>query len=381
MSADIPFNRPGLVGRELEYMQAAVRGGHSSASGPYTEKASEILSTAHDGAHVLLTTSCTDALEMSALLLDIRPGDLVIVPSFTFVSTALAFTRAGARILFADIEPVTLGIDPRHVAELLDAHPGVRAVVTVHYAGVAGEIEALQAVLAEHPEVVLIEDNAHGLFGAAGDRPLGTFGRMSTLSFHETKNFVCGEGGALVLNDPNDVDRAHTLHDKGTNRRAFFNGQVDKYTWVDTGSSFGMSDLLAAFLVGQLEQRDLVLARRRAVHDAYEAALGPVADELGLQLPALPANRTAAYHMYYLLLPTREIRDHVLDDLRTQRMFGTFHYVPLHSSDEGQRVAAAVTACPVTTDVSGRLLRLPYFNDLGISDVDRIAKAVIASLA
>src|SRR5688572_22862952 len=171
-------------------MQAAVRGGHSSASGPYTEQACEILSAAHDNAHVLLTTSCTDALEMSALLLDIRPGDLVIVPSFTFVSTALAFTRAGARILFADIEPVTLGIDPRHVAELLDAHPGVRAVVTVHYAGVAGEIEALQAVLAEYPEVVLIEDNAHGLFGAAGDRPLGTFGRMSTLSFHETKNFV-----------------------------------------------------------------------------------------------------------------------------------------------------------------------------------------------
>lgn len=380
MSDAVPFNRPAIVGRELEYMEQAVRGGHSSASGPFTEKVCDLLSTAHDGAHVLLTTSCTDALEMSALLLDLRPGDLVIVPSFTFVSTALAFSRAGARILFADIEPRTMGLDPNHVKDLLEAHPGVRAVVTVHYAGVAGDIEGLQTVLANYPDAVLIEDNAHGLFGTAGDRPLGTFGRMSTLSFHETKNFVCGEGGALILNDESDVDRAHILHDKGTNRRAFFMGQVDKYTWVDTGSSFGLSDLLAAFLYGQLEQRDRVLARRKGVHDAYQAVLEPVADEFGLQLPTLPADRVSAYHMYYLLLPDEEKRNHVLSALRDQGIGGTFHYPPLHNSDEGRRVSAAPTECPITVDVSGRLLRLPFFDDLDLGVASRIGQAVIASL-
>ncbi len=380
MSIDVPFNHPAVVGRELEYVEDAIRGSHSSASGPYTQRVCELLSAAHDGAHVLLTTSCTDALEMSALLLDLEPGSLVIVPSFTFVSTALAFSRSGARILFADVEPRTMAIDPNHVEQLLKEHPGVRAVVTVHYAGVAGDIEGLQDVLAEYPDVVLIEDNAHGLFGGAGGRPLGTFGRMSTLSFHETKNFVCGEGGALILNDASDVDRAYILHEKGTNRRAFFLGQVDKYTWVDTGSSFGLSDLLAAFLYGQLEQRDQVLARRKAVHDAYDQVLSPVAEELGLQLPKLTADRTPAYHMYYLLLPDRGTRDQLLATLRDHGIQGTFHYVPLHNSEHGRRVAAAETSCPVSVDVSGRLVRLPFFNDLDLGVADRIAKTVVASL-
>jgi dTDP-4-amino-4,6-dideoxygalactose transaminase len=235
-------------------------------------------------------------------------------------------------------------------------------------------------VLANHPEVVLIEDNAHGLFGAAGPRPLGTLGRMSTLSFHETKNFVCGEGGALILNDRSDVERAHILHDKGTNRRAFFLGQVDKYSWVDTGSSFGMSDLLAAFLFAQLEKRDEVLTRRKNLHETYAQVLMPVAADLGLQLPTIPADRTPGYHMYYLLLPDHATRNHVLSALRDHGIAATFHYVPLHNSDEGLRVSAAPADCPVTVDVSGRLLRLPFFNELDLGVARRVAETVIACL-
>lgn len=378
---DIPFNLPPLVGRELEYVEAAVRGGHTSASGPFTRTVCDTLSAAHDGAHVLLTTSCTDALEMSALLLDIGPGDVVIVPSFTFVSTALAFSRAGARILFADIEPLTLGLDPAHVEQLLNEVQDVRAIVTVHYAGIACDVAGLQKVLDQHPDVALIEDNAHGLFGTAHGRPLGTFGRMSTLSFHETKNFVCGEGGALVLNDPTDIDRAHVLHDKGTNRRAFFLGQVDKYTWVDTGSSFGMSDMLAAFLLGQLEEREFVLRRRRDVFEAYLEVLWPVAEDLGLVLPSVPDDRQSAYHMFHLLASDRGTRDRILTGLRDKGIQGTFHYVPLHTSDEGRRVSGSATECPVTDDVSGRLLRLPFYNDLSVSDVHVVGKAVIDILS
>ena len=249
----IRFNLPTVAGRELEYMADAVAVGHLSSDGPFTTKVVDLLRDSHAAADVVLTTSCTAALEMSAMLLDLRPGDTVIVPSFTFVSTALAFAREGARIVFADIERDTLGVDPDHVAELMDE--SVRAVVAVHYAGIGCQVDRLRGVLRQHTGVDLIEDNAHGLFGALGDRPLGSFGRFSTLSFHETKNFICGEGGALVLNDGRDVDRAHVVLDKGTNRRAFMLGQVDKYSWVDIGSSFGLSELLAAYLLGQLEQR------------------------------------------------------------------------------------------------------------------------------
>lgn len=381
MGYEIPFNQPAIIGRELEHVEAAVRGGHTSSSGPFSGRVCELLSASHEGAHVLLTTSCTDALEMSAMLMDIEPGDVVIVPSFTFVSTALAFSRAGAQLLFADIEPRTLGIDPDHVRQLLEEEPRVRAVVAVHYAGIGCDLAGLAEVMSQYPDVMLIEDNAHGLFGSADGRPLGTFGRMSTLSFHETKNFVCGEGGALVLNDPADIDRAHVLHDKGTNRRAFFLGQVDKYTWVDTGSSFGLSDMLAAFLLGQLEQRDVVLQRRREVFEAYVEALEPVASELGLRLPVVPERRQSAYHMFHVLLPDRGSRDRALDGLRERGVQATFHYVPLHSADEGRRAAAMPTACPVTDDISGRLLRLPFYNDLGADGARQAAGSLLDVLA
>jgi dTDP-4-amino-4,6-dideoxygalactose transaminase len=370
---DIPFNVAAVEGREVEYVQRAIRGGHPASGGEFCARTADLLA-AHTGSpEVLMTTSCTAALELSAMLLDLRPGDTVIVPSFTFTSTALAFARAGAGLVFCDVETRTLGIDPEHLASLLDEH--VRAVVVVHYAGVACDLEGIRAVLAAWPGVRLIEDNAHGLFGSWRGQPLGSLGRYSALSFHETKNFVCGEGGALVLNDPEDVDRARVLHDKGTNRRAFMLGQVEKYTWKDTGSSFGLSDVLAAYLLAQLEKRDVIQAKRRAIYERYEAALSPYTEELDFELNRVPDDRSSAYHMFYVLLPDRDRRNDVLESMRKKGVQATFHYLPLHTSDAGRTFAVRETQCPVSEEISGRLLRLPFYNDLSERDLDRVVGA------
>lgn len=373
----IPFGRPTLEGRELDYVRAAVESGRTSCGGPFSARCAEILVSAIGSRDALLTTSCTDALEAAALLLDIRPGDTVVVPSFTFVSTALAFVRAGARLLFCDIEPVTLGLDPNRLAESLDE--SVRAVVVVHYAGVGADLDGIRAAMSGH-RADLVEDNAHGLFGAYRGRPLGSFGRFATLSFHETKNFMCGEGGALLVNDERDVERAHVLYDKGTNRRAFMAGEVDRYTWVDTGSSFGLSDVLAAYLLGQLEQRDRILAKRRAAFERYAALLGPFARELGFSLPEVPPDRQQAYHMFYVLLDSQATRDEVLRSMRARGVQAVFHYVPLHSSPAGRRYAARPASCPVTDDVSRRLLRLPFHNALTEADIDRVVEVFLDSV-
>ena len=378
MSAPIPFNRPCLVGNELAYMAEAVASGHSASGGPFTRRAVDILRAVHDADDVLLTTSCTDALEMSAMLLGIRPGDVVVVPSFTFTSTALAFAREGARLRFCDIERGTLGLDPDHLETLLDDR--VRAVVVVHYAGVPCDVDRI-APLCDERGIALIEDNAHGLFATHRGRPLGTFGRMSTLSFHETKNFICGEGGALVLNTPDDVEAAHVLLDKGTNRKAFLDGAVDKYTWQGLGSSFGLSDILAAFLTAQLEEADVIRARRRHLHTSYREALTPMAERLGLQLPYEPATATPADHMFYVLLGSATARSQVIDSMRRDGVHPTFHYVPLHSSPAGVRLADGRSECPVTDDVSARLLRLPFYNDMTADDVERVVSSLAAALA
>ena len=374
----IPFNKTATVGREMEYVQEAITGGHPASGGAFTARACAVLAEAVGAPEVLLTTSCTAALELSAMLLDLEPGDTVIVPSFTFTSTALAFARQGARLVFCDIEPVTLGLDPQHLATLLD--DSVRAVVVVHYAGVACDVAGVRRVLADRPDVTVVEDNAHGLFGSWRGEPLGSLGRFSAQSFHETKNFVCGEGGAIVLNDEADVDRARVLYDKGTNRRAFLLGQVDKYSWKDTGSSFGIADVLAAYLLAQLEQRSTVQGKRRAVHERYEAALAPHADELGFSLPVRPPDRESAYHMFYVLLRDREQRNSVLESMRAAGVQPTFHYVPLHSSDAGRRFAARPTDCPVSDDVSGRLLRLPFYNELTPAETDRVVATFVESV-
>ncbi len=372
----IPFNRPTLAGNELEYVRRAVEGGHTSAAGPFTRRVASLLAEAHGAADVILTTSCTDALEMAALLLDRRPGDTIIVPSFTFVSTALAFAREGFRLVFADIEPIHLGLDAAHVASLLDEH--TRAVVAVHYGGIAADLAGLAGAIGDRP-IDLLEDNAHGLFATCDGRLLGTFGRLATLSFHETKNFTCGEGGALLLNRAADVDRAHILLHKGTNRRAFMLGEVDKYSWHDLGSSFGLSEINAAFLLAQLEARQAILARRREVFDGYDRLLRPEATAHGLTLPAVPAGDRPGYHLYYVLLPDRPTRDRVLAAMRAAGVMATFHYVPLHSAPGGRRFAARPTDCPVTEEVSGRLLRLPFYTTLSPEEVERSAATLLAA--
>jgi dTDP-4-amino-4,6-dideoxygalactose transaminase len=376
---DIPFNVPSVEGRELEYVEQSIRGGHPSSGGEFAARASALLADELGAAEVLLTTSCTSALELSGMLLDLGPGDTVVVPSFSFTTTALAFARQGARLVFCDVERQTLGLDPQHLSELLD--DSVRAVVPVHYAGVPADIAGIREALASRPDVAVVEDNAHGLFGSWQGKPLGSFGRFAAQSFHETKNFVCGEGGALILNDPADVDRARVLYDKGTDRRAFMLGQVDKYTWKDTGSSFGMADVLAAYLLGQLEQRELIQGKRRAVHEKYVSRLAPVAEELGFELPVPPPDCEPAYHLFWLLLPNREIRNDVLQRMRKDGVQATFHYVPLHSSEAGKAFAARTTECPVTDDITHRLLRLPFHNNLSDSDVDRVVEGFLSALA
>lgn len=368
----IRFNVPSIEGNELAYLEQSLRDGHTSSSGPFSARAGAILREESGAQEVLLTTSCTAALELSALLLDLQPGDTVIVPSFTFSTSALAFASRGARLIYCDIETTTLGLDPKHLAELLDE--SVRAVVVVHYGGVACDLDGIQAVLAERPDVVLIEDNAHGLFGRWRGRPLGSFGALTSLSFHETKNFTCGEGGALLVNDPDFVDRARILYDKGTNRRAFFLGQVDKYSWVDTGSSFGLSDLLAATLLAQLEQADRIQAKRRHVYQSYADALAPYT-ELGVTLPSVPEDCDPAWHLFYVLMPDKPTRDTVMEAMRREGINPTFHYVPLHSSIGGRRFAARGTDCPVTTDVSERLMRMPFYNGLTDGQIERIVES------
>jgi dTDP-4-amino-4,6-dideoxygalactose transaminase len=377
MSDAIPFNRPCLAGRELEYMAEAVASGHSASGGAFTQRARALLQEVHQAQDILLTTSCTDALEMAAMLVDVGPGDTVVVPSFTFTSTALAFARERARLRFCDIERQTLGVDPDHLEQLLD--DTVRAVVVVHYAGVPCDLDRI-VPMCEARGITLIEDNAHGLFATHRGRPLGTFGRMSTLSFHETKNFICGEGGALVLNEAADVERAHVLLDKGTNRKAFLDGAVDKYTWQGLGSSFGLSDILAAFLTAQLEAADAVRAARRRLVERYRALLEPVAGVLGLTLPREPATATPADHMFYVLLSDDTDRNAVISRMRSVGVNPTFHYVPLHSSPAGLALADGPQHLPVTDDVSARLLRLPFYNDMTNADADRVVEALVGAV-
>jgi dTDP-4-amino-4,6-dideoxygalactose transaminase len=372
-SVSYRLNKTTIEGNEITHMEEAIRGGHTSASGPFSAKASSEINAWASAHEILLTTSCTAALEMSGLLLDFEPGDRVIVPSFTFVTSALAFARAGATVVFADIEPDTLALDPASVEAVMDER--VRAVILVHYGGVAGRLDELLDVLPG--SVDLIEDNAHGLFASHRGRPLGSFGRFSTLSFHETKNFICGEGGALIVNKSEDVDRARILYDKGTDRQAFFKGEVDKYTWRDTGSSFGLSDVLAAYLFGQLERRDEILTKRRRVFLRYLEALTDDARDLGIQLPTLPLDSEPGYHLFYALMPDAESRSRTVNRLNDLGIGATFHYVPLHESPGGQRFGEAPLPLPVTESVASRLIRLPFHNALSDQDVDYIASTFL----
>ncbi len=371
----ISFNRPALMGREIEYIMRAVLSEHASGGGPFSRRCQAFLEEQLGVPSVFLTTSCTDALEMTGLLLDIAPGDEVILPSFTFVSTANAFVLRGAKPIFIDIRPDTLNLDETKLEALIT--PRTRAIAVVHYAGVGCEMDAVGEIAGRHG-IPVIEDNAHGLFGKYRDKSLGTFGQLATLSFHETKNFSCGEGGALMINDERFIERAEILRDKGTDRSRFFRGQVDKYTWVDVGSSFLPSDLLAAFLFAQLEARDKVFEARSRIWHFYDRNLRHWAQETGVRQPVVPSHCEQSFHMYYLLMPDLETRQAFIAHLRSHNIHAVFHYLPLNASPMGARFGAGPGDCPVTEDVSDRLVRLPFFNDLSEGELDRIVAAVVS---
>ena len=372
----IPFNRPCLMGNEIEYICSVIRAGHASGDGPYTKKCHALLEQALDVPKVLLTTSCTHALEMAALLLDIQPGDEVIFPSFTFVSTVNAFVLRGARPVFSDIRPDTLNLDETHLERLIT--PRTKAVVPVHYAGVGCEMTAIMEIAGRYG-VAVVEDNAHGLFGRYKGKYLGTFGCLATQSFHETKNFTCGEGGALLINDPQYAERAEIIREKGTNRSRFFRGQVDKYTWVDVGSSYLPSDILAAYLYAQLEAREQIQAKRRKVWEYYHGHLRSWAQAHGVRFPVVPEYCEQSYHMFYLLLPSLEERQALIAHLKELGILSVFHYLPLHLSDMGRRYGGKEGDCPITEEISDRLLRLPFYNDLTEADQARVVAAITES--
>ncbi len=372
-SIRVDFNKPTLVGNELVYIQQAIENRHISGDGSFSKRCQEVLQQALGVPRALLTTNCTHALEMAALLLDIGPGDEVIVPSFTFVSTINAFVLRGARPIFIDIRPDTLNMDEGLLEDLITDR--TRAILPVHYAGVGCEMDAIMTVAGRHG-VPVVEDNAHGLYGKYKGRYLGTFGKLATQSFHETKNFTCGEGGALLINDPQFIERAEILREKGTNRSRFFRGMVDKYTWVDMGSSYVLSDVLAAFLYAQLEASEQIQQKRSQIWQYYHQNLSSWAHGNGVQTPTVPAHCEQSYHMFYLLLPSLDARQAFIDFLRKEGIYSVFHYLPLHLSEMGARYGGLPGDCPVTESVSDRLVRLPFYHTLTVEEQQRVIEAI-----
>jgi len=373
-AAPVVFNRPSFEGKELEYIAQAVRSGWISGDGSFTKRCQEFLEVQLGASRALLTTSCTDALELGGLLLDLQPGDEVILPSFTFVSTANAFALRGAKPVFADIRPDTLNLDETLLEGLVT--PRTRAVAVVHYAGVGCEMDSILATAARHG-LAVVEDNAHGLFGRYRGRLLGSFGDLAAQSFHETKNFSCGEGGALLVNRPELVEAAEIAREKGTDRSRFMRGQVDKYTWVGLGSSFLPSDLLAAVLFAQFEARDAIQSARAALWERYRSALSGWAGRCSVTLPQVPPHCEQPFHMFHLLAPDARGRESLLAHLRSRAVHAVFHYVPLHSSPMGVQLGGRAGQCPVTEDVAGRLLRLPFYTSMTAAEQDRVIEAVL----
>lgn len=359
MAYRITFNRPYLCGGELANVKQAFEVGHSAGDGMFTLQCQEWLEKTLSVRKALLTTSCTHALEMSALLLDIQPLDEIIVPSFTFVSTVNAFVLRGAHPVFVDVRPDTLNLDESRIESCITAR--TRAIVPVHYAGVGCEMDVILAI-AHHHHLKVVEDNAHGLLGKYRGRKLGTFGALATQSFHETKNVICGEGGALLINDETYIDRAEIIREKGTNRKRFFRGQVDKYSWVDIGSSFLPSDILAAFLLSQLEAIQKIQRIRKTLWTRYREELADWAWETEVRLPQVPNHCEQSYHMFYLIMPSYDERTRFIAWLKEKGIQAVFHYLPLHTSQMGRKLGGKPGDCPVTENVSDRLVRLPFFN-------------------
>lgn len=366
----ISFNKPFIAGKELCNIALAVENGHLSGDGEFTRRCHAWLEERFHARKVLLTTSCTAALDMAAILCDIRPGDEFIVPSYTFVSTANAFVLRGGVPVFVDIRPDTLNIDERLIERAIT--PRTRVIVPVHYAGVGCDMAAIMAI-AERHGLLVVEDAAQGVAASCRGRFLGTIGHLGCYSFHETKNLISGEGGALVINDERFLARAEIIREKGTNRSAFFRGMTDKYTWIDIGSSFLPSELIAAFLYAQLEEFEKITAKRLEIWNGYYRALEPLAAAGKLRLPTVPADCVHNAHMFYILLNTPAARDGLIAFLAERGVQAVFHYVPLHSSPKGLELGGGRYQLPVTDDCSARLLRLPCYYELELDQVAAIA--------
>jgi dTDP-4-amino-4,6-dideoxygalactose transaminase len=369
----VPFNRPTEIGHEMTAIAAAFASGHFSGDGTFTQACHRLLESATGVKKAMLTTSCTHALEMAALLLNIQPGDEVIVPSFTFVSTVNAFVLRGATPVFVDIRGDTLNIDEARLAEAIT--PNTKAIVVVHYAGVGCEMDAIMELARSH-RVAVVEDNAHGLFGSYRGRPLGSYGALAALSFHETKNFTCGEGGALLIQDETLIARAEIVREKGTDRSRFFRGEVDKYGWVGLGSSYLPSELLAAMLHAQLERRDEIQGKRRRLWNRYWNRLCEWASARSIRLPYAPEHVEQPAHMFQLIMPTAGSRDALLVHLRQRGILAVFHYLPLHNTLFARSIGARTAGCPTTEDLSARLIRLPFYTQMSDADHEYVVAAL-----
>ena len=365
----IPYNKPFIVGKELYYIANAVLNGQLSGNGIYTKRCQQWLKERIDCKKALLTHSCTAALEMAAILCNIQPGDEIIMPSFTFVSTANAFVLRGGVPVFVDIRSDNLNLDEQLIEDAITEK--TRAIVVVHYAGVGCEMEKIMAIAEKH-KLFVIEDAAQGLLSCYKDRPLGSIGHLGCISFHETKNIISGEGGALLINDPEFIERAEIIWEKGTNRSQFFRGQVDKYTWVDIGSSFLPSELIAAFLYAQLEEAEKIIAKRRSIFERYMNQLRPLELKGHIHLPYIDTHCESNGHIFYILANSLEVRDDLIKRFKENGIWAIFHYVPLHSSPAGVKYGRVGSAMKVTDDISDRLLRLPLYFEMTDADVDRV---------
>lgn len=361
MKYRIPFNKPFIIGKELYYIAQSVSSGHIAGNGIFTKKCQALLEKKFGANRIFLTTSCTAALEMAAMLCDIQPGDEVILPSYTFVSTANAFYLRGAKLIFVDIHPDTLNIDEQKIE--LAITDLTKVIVPVHYAGIGSNMDAI-ASIAKQKNLLVVEDAAQGMNAKYRERYLGTIGDFGTFSFHETKNLMCGEGGALVVNNEKFLERAEIIREKGTNRNKFFRGEVDKYAWVDIGSSYLPSDILAAYLYAQLERMDEITTRRQDIFQIYYEGLKPLAEHDLLKLPAALNDCQSNYHLFYIILKDERTRNDLINYLKREGILAVFHYVPLHLSPVGRSMGYKAGQLPVTESISSRLLRLPFYYEL-----------------
>ncbi len=370
---NIPFNRPVLIGNEVSYIREAIRRGQLSGDGYFTMQCNARIAEMTNSKKALLTHSCTAALEMAALLCNLQPGDEVILPSFTFVSTANAVVLRGATPIFVDIHPTTLNIDPARVAEAIS--PQTRAIFAVHYAGVAADMDSLMEI-GRKSSCIVVEDAAQALGSTYKGRPCGSLGDLAAFSFHETKNIISGEGGALTINLEEMQERAEIIREKGTNRAQFFRNEVDKYTWVDIGSSFLPGELIASYLYGQLEMAEMINTRRISIFERYREAFSPLASEERVRLPHIPNECIGNGHMFYLLMRDIDDRTAFISHMRDRGVICPFHYVPLHNAPAGKKYARVSGPMTETDRISDTLVRLPMFFDLG-SQVEDVIDAAI----